>query len=67
VEDPATRRPATELTASLIRTVGERGLVILSCGEDANVIRFLVPLTASDEIISEGLDILEGALADLTG
>jgi 4-aminobutyrate aminotransferase/(S)-3-amino-2-methylpropionate transaminase len=67
VEDPATRRPATELTASLIRTAGERGLVILSCGEDANVIRFLVPLTASDEIINEGLDILEGALADLTG
>jgi len=26
-----------------------------------------VPLTASDEIIEEGLDILEGALADLTG
>ena len=31
------------------------------------MIRFLVPLTASDEIIEEGLDILEGALADLTG
>ena len=67
VKDPATREPATELTKALIRTVGQRGLVLLSAGEDANVIRFLVPLTASDEIIEEGLNILEGALADLTG
>ena len=67
VRDPATREPATELTRALIRTVGERGLVLLSAGEDANVIRFLVPLTASDAIVEEGLDIIEGALADLTG
>jgi 4-aminobutyrate aminotransferase / (S)-3-amino-2-methylpropionate transaminase / 5-aminovalerate transaminase len=67
VKDPATREPATELTRALIRTVGERGLVLLSAGEDANVIRFLVPLTASDAIVEEGLDIIEGAVADLTG
>ncbi len=67
VKDRETREPATELTKALIRAVGQRGLVLLSAGEDANVIRFLVPLTASDEIIEEGLDILEGALADLTG
>jgi 4-aminobutyrate aminotransferase/(S)-3-amino-2-methylpropionate transaminase len=67
VKDRETREPASELTRALIRTVGERGLVLLSAGEDANVIRFLVPLTASDEILEEGLDILEGALADLTG
>ena len=40
--------------------------MLLSAGEDANVIRFLVPLTAANEIIEEGMDILEGALADLT-
>jgi 4-aminobutyrate aminotransferase/(S)-3-amino-2-methylpropionate transaminase len=67
VEDRETREPATELTRALVRTVGERGLVLLSAGEDANVIRFLVPLTATDEIVEEGLDIIEGALADLTG
>lgn len=32
-----------------------RGLVLLSCGVHANVIRILVPLTASDELLDEGL------------
>jgi len=67
VKDRATREPDRELAAALLRTVGERGLVLLSAGEDANVIRFLVPLTASDAILEEGLDIIEGALADLSG
>lgn len=67
VEDRETREPATELTRALVRTVGERGLVLLSAGENANVIRFLVPLTAPDAIVAEGLDVIEGALADLVG
>jgi len=67
VKDPASKEPHTELARSLLRTCGERGLVLLSAGEDANVVRFLVPLTASDVIVEEGLDIIEGALADLTG
>jgi 4-aminobutyrate aminotransferase/(S)-3-amino-2-methylpropionate transaminase len=37
--------------------------VLLSCGVNANVIRILVPLTASDAIVDEGLDLLETALA----
>jgi 4-aminobutyrate aminotransferase-like enzyme len=31
------------------------------------VIRFLVPLTASDEIIREGLEIVAQSLRELTG
>lgn len=38
------------------------GLIILSCGQSGQAIRILVPLTASDAIIDEGLDILEKAL-----
>jgi 4-aminobutyrate aminotransferase/(S)-3-amino-2-methylpropionate transaminase len=38
------------------------GLILLSCGTTGNTIRILVPLTASDGIIDEGLAILEGAL-----
>jgi 4-aminobutyrate aminotransferase/(S)-3-amino-2-methylpropionate transaminase len=41
--------------------------VLLSCGLYGNVIRFLVPLTASDEIIREGLVIVVTALRELTG
>jgi 4-aminobutyrate aminotransferase/(S)-3-amino-2-methylpropionate transaminase len=38
------------------------GLVLLSCGIYGETIRILVPLTASDAIVDEGLDRLEKAL-----
>ena len=44
-----------------------RGLVILSCGVYANVIRILAPLTISDALLSEGLDLLEAAFVDVSG
>jgi 4-aminobutyrate aminotransferase/(S)-3-amino-2-methylpropionate transaminase len=42
----------------------EGGLVVLSCGRYGETIRILVPLTASDDLVEEGLDILENALRD---
>jgi len=39
-----------------------RGLILLTCGINANSVRVLVPLTVSDAILKEGLDILEVAL-----
>lgn len=39
------------------------GLVVLSCGQAGQAIRILVPLTASDAVIDEGLGALEQALA----
>ena len=60
-------RGATEPDADATRRVTARalqeGLVLLSCGVYANVIRVLVPLTVQDEILEEGLDKLERALA----
>jgi len=38
------------------------GLLLLTCGQFGQAIRILVPLTASDEILDEGLDALERAL-----
>lgn len=40
----------------------ERGLVLLTCGVYGNVIRFLAPLTVPDEILAEGMDILEASI-----
>jgi 4-aminobutyrate aminotransferase / (S)-3-amino-2-methylpropionate transaminase / 5-aminovalerate transaminase len=40
----------------------ERGLLILTCGVYGDVVRLLTPLTASEMIINEGLDILEAAV-----
>ena len=41
----------------------EAGLVLLSCGQFGQAIRILVPLTVSDALLDEGLDMLEKALA----
>ena len=38
------------------------GLILLSCGQHGQAIRILVPLTASDAIVDEGLDAMERAL-----
>jgi 4-aminobutyrate aminotransferase/(S)-3-amino-2-methylpropionate transaminase len=51
-------KPAAGLTKQVVAEAARRGLVLLSCGSDANVIRILVPLTASDALIAEGLQIL---------
>jgi 4-aminobutyrate aminotransferase/(S)-3-amino-2-methylpropionate transaminase len=40
----------------------ERGLLILTCGVYADTVRLLCPLSASEEILNEGLDILEKAV-----
>jgi 4-aminobutyrate aminotransferase/4-aminobutyrate aminotransferase/(S)-3-amino-2-methylpropionate transaminase len=40
----------------------EHGLLLLTCGVHANVIRFLFPLTIQDAVFDEGLAILERAL-----
>ncbi|AVT81174.1 4-aminobutyrate--2-oxoglutarate transaminase [Rhodopseudomonas palustris] len=55
--------PDAEATKRVTRLAYENGLILLSCGTAANTIRILVPLTASDAIVDEGLAILERCLA----
>lgn len=64
VKDKASGEPAPELTSALLKAASDRGLILLSCGTYGNVIRFLVPLTASDELVREGMDVFEAALTD---
>ena len=56
--------PSPAVTAALLKSANARGLILLSCGIYGNVIRFLPPLTASDEIVREGLDLFEASLAE---
>ena len=62
VRDRTTRMPAPELIPVLIREALSRGLMLRPGGIDANVIRILVPLTVSDAVLNEGLDIMEASL-----
>ena len=68
VEDPHTRVPATALAQRVVEVARERGLLLLKAGMYASVIRILVPLTAEDRDLDEGLTILGVALeAAITG
>jgi 4-aminobutyrate aminotransferase/(S)-3-amino-2-methylpropionate transaminase len=59
------KRPAAELTRRLTARARELGLILLSCGVYGNVIRILVPITAGDAVIDEGLAILAQAAGEL--
>ncbi len=64
VKDVASAEPAPLLTQTLMKVANENGLILLSCGTYGNVIRFLVPLTANDAIVREGMDIFEASLTE---
>ncbi|MFC0337397.1 4-aminobutyrate aminotransferase / (S)-3-amino-2-methylpropionate transaminase [Kushneria avicenniae] len=59
--------PDAELAGKLCKTARERGLILLSCGIFGNTIRFLMPVTISDEVLNEGLDLIETMLTEMTG
>jgi 4-aminobutyrate aminotransferase/(S)-3-amino-2-methylpropionate transaminase len=65
VKDGDAMQPDAELTKRLVASAYANGLVLLSCGVNGNVIRLLPALTIEDDLLDEGLDILERCLEDL--
>ena len=57
--------PDPETTKALCAKALENGLVVLSCGVFGNTVRILVPLTADDAIVDEGLSIIERSLTEI--
>ena len=64
-EEGDTARPDAALTRKVVAEAARRGLILLSCGTYGNVIRVLVPLTASDLLVDEGLALLADSFAAL--
>lgn len=64
-EEGDTARPDAALTRRVVAEAARRGLILLSCGTYGNVIRVLVPLTASDLLVDEGLSLLADSFAAL--
>lgn len=62
VKNRTNREPDGELTAAIMTSALDAGLVLIAAGPARNVIRVLVPLTAPFELIDEGLDILESSV-----
>lgn len=67
ISDKANHTPDAELAGKLCKKAREKGLILLSCGLYGNTIRFLMPVTISDEVLNEGLDIIEETLTELVG
>ncbi|HET6968709.1 MAG TPA: 4-aminobutyrate--2-oxoglutarate transaminase [Ornithinibacter sp.] len=67
VTDPDTKEPAAALTSAVNKGCHERGLITLTCGTYGNVFRFLPPLSISDDLLHEGLDVLEESFTAAVG
>jgi 4-aminobutyrate aminotransferase-like enzyme len=67
VKDQKSKEPDAELTAAVLAHAEKRGLILLSCGTSANVVRLLSPLTIPDAVLAEGLEILSAALREAYG
>ncbi len=65
VNNKTDRTPDPELAAALCKKAREEGLILLSCGMYGNTIRFLMPVTIEDDVLNEGLDIIESCLESL--
>ncbi|WP_159999842.1 4-aminobutyrate--2-oxoglutarate transaminase [Roseomonas sp. 18066] len=63
VADPAGRAPDAALAQAVIDAAREGGLLVIKCGVQRNVVRFLPPLVTSQAQLDEALTILGAALA----
>jgi 4-aminobutyrate aminotransferase / (S)-3-amino-2-methylpropionate transaminase / 5-aminovalerate transaminase len=62
---PDNAEPDPKLTNALANAAIAAGVIVLTAGTFGNVVRFLPPLTISDELLSEGLEVLAGLLGEL--
>ncbi|WP_291280178.1 4-aminobutyrate--2-oxoglutarate transaminase [Galactobacter sp.] len=60
--DPATGAPDADLVKRVAAQANAEGVIVLTCGTFGNVIRFLPPLSISDELLAEGLGVIAEAL-----
>jgi 4-aminobutyrate aminotransferase/(S)-3-amino-2-methylpropionate transaminase len=60
---PGTAEPDPVRTRQVIQACHAAGVVVLGCGTFGNVIRLLPPLVIGGDLLAEGLDVLEEAIA----
>ncbi|MCR4514293.1 4-aminobutyrate--2-oxoglutarate transaminase [Aeromicrobium sp. 50.2.37] len=60
---PGTTDPDPDLAKAVASAAHAEGVIVLTCGTYGNVLRFLPPLAIGDDLLGEGLDVLEAAFA----
>ena len=63
---PGTGEPDADMTRRAQAEALQRGLILLTCGVNANVVRFLFPLTVAESVFAEALEILKASLRAAT-
>lgn len=58
-------KPAAALTSQIVAKAREKGLILLSCGVNGNVLRILMPLTIPDAQFKRGMEIIAECFAEV--
>ncbi len=62
---PGTKDPNPEAVAAVARYCHDHGVLVLSAGTFGNVLRFLPPLSITDELLDDAIGVLADAFATL--
>ena len=62
---PGSKEPNSDAMGKVIKYCQQNGVLILSAGTYSNVIRLLPPLVISEDLLREGLKVLDEAFAAL--
>jgi 4-aminobutyrate aminotransferase/(S)-3-amino-2-methylpropionate transaminase len=62
--EPGTKTPNPALTSAISAACHRAGVITLTAGTYGNVLRFLPPLVIGEDLLHEGLDVLEAAFAE---
>jgi len=62
---PGSLEPDAATAGKVAKACHAAGLVTLTCGTFGNVLRFLPPLVIGEDLLEEGLSILEDAFASV--
>jgi 4-aminobutyrate aminotransferase/(S)-3-amino-2-methylpropionate transaminase len=63
VKDRHSKDPDPDMTLAIIKRAVSNGLILIRAGLFSNCIRLLPPIAITDAQLSEGLDVLEEAIA----
>ncbi|WP_203830312.1 4-aminobutyrate--2-oxoglutarate transaminase [Actinoplanes palleronii] len=59
------QEPDPRLARDVSRYAHQRGVIVLTCGTYGNVLRFLPPLSISDELLDDAFDVLTAAFEEI--
>jgi len=65
VHDKKSKKPAKDITEKILDESKNRGLLLVSCGLDGNVIRFMGPLTTPLSQVEEAMEIFSESIKSI--